>query len=387
MKVKCQPEDFRVEEMPTADPGPTGRFTYYRLTKRGMGTLEALDLVRRRWNIAQSRIRYGGLKDRHALTTQYLTILGGPDRALSEPRFTLEPLGKLAFPYGPAHFRGNRFVLVIRDMTRKEVEHARRETSLIPRDGLPNYFDDQRFGSMTTHGEFPGHAWLLGDAEKALRLAIAAPNPQDRAGQKAIRSALRECWGRWEEAKARLPRSHERSLVTYLIDHPTDFAGAFARMNRDVRSLYFAAFQGHLWNLLLGRWIEANTRPDQRLVHEFKSATLPIPRDLDDDQARLFQRTMLPLPSARTKLAEGPLRDLATEALAPFGLTWEQMRVRKLDDVFLSKGQRAVAFYPKDWHSSFGDDALYPGRTSCELAFKLPKGSYATLVVKRLTDA
>ena len=43
------------------------------------------------------------------------------------------------------------------------------------------------------------------------------------------------------EAKARLGRSHARSLVTYLVDHPTDFRGAFARLRRDLRSLYFSA--------------------------------------------------------------------------------------------------------------------------------------------------
>src|SRR3954469_1340178 len=74
MKLKRLPEDFRVEELPVVSGGRGGRFVLYRLTKRNLGTLEAIDAVCRRWNVAGRRINYGGLKDRHALTVQYLTI-------------------------------------------------------------------------------------------------------------------------------------------------------------------------------------------------------------------------------------------------------------------------------------------------------------------------
>ena len=76
MKLKRQPEDFRVEELPLVEGGDRGRFGFYRLTKRGVGTLEAIEEIRRRrWNLSGRQIGYGGLKDRHAVTIQYLTIL------------------------------------------------------------------------------------------------------------------------------------------------------------------------------------------------------------------------------------------------------------------------------------------------------------------------
>ena len=40
MKIKCRPEDFRVEELPIVEPGDRGRFVLYRLSKRSLGTLE-----------------------------------------------------------------------------------------------------------------------------------------------------------------------------------------------------------------------------------------------------------------------------------------------------------------------------------------------------------
>lgn len=386
MKLKCRPEDFRVEELPTVAPGRDGRFVFYRLTKRGVGTLEAIEAIRRRWNLSASQVRYGGLKDRHAETTQYLTILNGPDRSFRDARMELEPIGRLDRPYSAQDFRGNRFAVVIRDLSTEAAERAARAAQDVPRDGLPNYFDDQRFGSVGPAGEFLGESWLKGNAEEALKLAIAGFNPNDRSAQRAVKKSLNQHWGRWADAKQALPRSHERSLVTYLVDHPTDFVGAFQRLNRDLRSLYFSAFQSHLWNQLLAAWLARETRPEQLSAVPFKTGPLPFPVGLDRDQADRFHRLALPLPCARTKLSEGPMRDLAESVLAPRGLTWESLRIKKMDDVFFGKGNRPAAFLPSEWTSKLLDDDMHPGRRRWDVGFDLPRGSYATIVVKRLTD-
>jgi tRNA pseudouridine13 synthase len=388
MKLKRQPEDFRVEELPLVEGADHGRFGFYRLTKRGIGTLEALETIRRRWNLSGRQISYGGLKDRHAVTIQYLTILDGPAQGFREGNLDLEPLGRLTHPYGPSQFRGNRFTVVLRDLSDEKARAAKVALDELPRDGLPNYFDDQRFGSVGYDGDFIARAWLVGDHEKALRLAIAEPNASDRPDAKLEKAILRETWGHWPEAKARLPRSHARSLVTYLVDHPTDFRGAFARVRRELRSLYFSAFQSHLWNLELARLIERTTRPEQRELVEFKVANLPIHRGLDADQTALLTAAMLPLPASRTPLPEeGPVREAVLEVVACFGLAWEDLRVKHLKDVFFSKGVRPALFFAQNLTYSTAPDDLYPGRRKIDLGFELPKGAYATLVVKRVTDA
>jgi tRNA pseudouridine13 synthase len=388
MKLKRLAEDFEVEELPVVAADRGGRFVFYRLTKRGMGTLEAVEAVCRRWNLAGRRVSYGGLKDRHAVTTQYLTILDGPDRALRESSFELVPVGRLDRPYGPALFRGNRFTVVIRDLTDEAATRAVRAVGELPRDGLPNYFDDQRFGSVGFAGGFVGRAWLAGDHEQALRLAIAEPNASDRPDTQREKAILNEFWGQWAEAKARLDRSHARSLVTYLADHPTDFRGAFARIRRELRTLYFSAFQSHLWNRMLGLAIDRLTRPEQRVAFDFKVATLPIHRGLDPDQARVLAACRLPLPASRTPLpVEGLEREVALEAVSAEGLAWEDLRVKHLKDVFFSKGARPALFFAEGLTAAVEPDDLHPRRRKLRLGFELPKGAYATMVVKRVTDA
>ena len=388
MKLKRIPEDFRVEELPTVRGGDRGRFVLYRLTKRGLGTLEAVEAVCRRWNLPGRAVSYGGLKDRHAVTTQYLTIAEGPDRPLRETGFELVPVGRIARPYGPAEFRGNRFDIVLRDLDDEAVARARKAVSELPRDGLPNYFDDQRFGSVGFTGGFIAKAWLAGRHEEAFRLAVAEPTPMDRPGTRDEKTVLRECWGDWVEAKARLDRSHARSLVTYLVDHPTDFRGAFARIRRELRSLYFSAYQSHLWNLSLGRVIERLTRAEQRVALDFKVASLPIHRGLDEAQAATLAACRVPLPASRTPLPlEGVERDVALEVSAEEGFAWEDIRVKHLKDVFFSKGFRPALFFAENLRDDVADDDLHPGRFKLRLGFDLPKGAYATLVVKRVTDA
>jgi tRNA pseudouridine13 synthase len=388
MKLKSIHEDFQVEELPIVEGGSRGRFVLYRLTKRGMGTLEVVEALCRRWNLAGARVSFGGLKDRHAVTIQYLTIVEGPERSLRETSFELVPVGRIDRPYGPALFRGNRFQVVLRDLTTPALERALAAVAQLPRDGLPNYFDDQRFGSVGFDGGFIARAWLAGKHEDALKLAIAEPNPADRPNTKQEKAILREFWSNWPEAKARLDRSHARSLVTYLVDHPTDFRGAFARVRRELRSLYFSAYQSYLWNLILGRTIERVTRPDQRVPIDFKVATLPMHRGLDTVQAAFLGSCRLPLPASRTPLPpEGAVRDTALEVVESEGFAWEDLRVKHLKDVFFSKGERPAVFFPENLEHDSADDELSPGRKKLTLRFDLPKGAYATLVVKRVTDA
>jgi tRNA pseudouridine13 synthase len=386
MKLKRTPEDFQVEELTSLAPQPSGRYTLYRLNKRGIGTIEAVEAICRRWNLSGRRVSYGGLKDRHAVTVQYLTILDGPDRAIREPSFDLEPLGRAARPYGPDQFHANRFRIVLRNLDRRRAADALAAARELPAAGLPNYFDDQRFGSVGFSGEFIAAAWLKADHERALFLALAEPNPFDRSGVKAQKEILRECWGRWAEAKARLERSSTRSIVTYLTDHPTDYRGAFARLKRELRTLYFSAFQSHLWNVWLSRWIESLTAPGERVMVDLKTAVLAFPRSLNDSARAALESAGLPLPSARTPPPEGPLGLLIDEALVPFGLSWSDLRVRHLKDVFFSKGRRAALVFPRDLKAELLDDSLHPGMQALRLGFELDKGSYATILVKRITE-
>src|SRR5947209_10027915 len=149
MKLKQQPEDFQVEELTDVTPTGQGSFAFYRLEKRGWSTPDALAAVRRRWKLQPNRLSYGGLKDRHAQTVQYFSVFRGPQRNLEHHGVTVTYLGMVAEPYTSKDIRANRFRLTLRAVGPDQVAGMRQELEQVRTDGVPNYFDDQRFGSVS----------------------------------------------------------------------------------------------------------------------------------------------------------------------------------------------------------------------------------------------
>ena len=340
MKVKQQPEDFRVQELPLVSARPAGRYRFYKLTKRGLGTLEAVDLICRRWNVAGRRVSYGGLKDRHALTVQYLTIFEGPAVSIENPTFSLEYLGRLDHPYRPADFRGNRFVVVLRDLSLEGARRARDLVGVIASDGLPNYFDDQRFGSVGASGEFIAHAWLRGDAQHGAAARAGRAQSGGSLGGQSAESHSAGMLGPVERGKGPARALADAQHRDVSGRSSGRFSGAFARMRRELRTLFFSAFQSHLWNLMLARVIERATRPEQRVMVALKAGSFPFPNGLEPDQVNALKAEPIPLPSSRNALPEGTRGQIVQDVLADFQLTWPDLRVRHLKDVFFSKGSR-----------------------------------------------
>jgi tRNA pseudouridine13 synthase len=77
---------------------------------------------------------------------------------------------------------------------------------------------------------------------------------------------------------------------------------------------------------------------------------------------------------------------LITEVLGEFGLELRQLRVKYPRDSFFSKGHRAVSVAVANLVAEPAVDDLYAGRKKLSLRFDLPRGSYATILVKRLTE-
>ncbi|MCS6852438.1 MAG: tRNA pseudouridine(13) synthase TruD [Gemmataceae bacterium] len=386
MKIKQQPDDFQVEELTDVTPSPTGAYAFYRMEKRGWSTPDALQAVRRRWRIELRRLSYGGLKDRHAHTVQYFTIAHGPTRDLTHAGVSIQYLGQLAKPYTSHDIRANRFRVTLRALRPQELMRACQALEEVRHDGLPNYFDDQRFGSVGPGRKFVAEALVRGDFEEALKRALTAPYEYDQAEQKREKAILRQHWGDWSTCCQQLPRGHARSLVDYLAHHPGDFRGAVARLRPELRGLYLSAYQSYLWNRMLARWLCEHCRPEQLLMVRLRLGPLPMHRGLDDRQRTALAALRLPLPSARLRLGDAdPRRPLVDAVLAEEGLTLAELKVPGLRAPFFSKGERAALCRVAGLSYETATDDRHPGKSKLILQFELPRGSYATLIIKRIS--
>jgi tRNA pseudouridine13 synthase len=383
MKVKQKPDDFHVEEITAVAPSD-GPYALYRLEKRGWSTPDALAALRRRWRVEVRRLSYGGLKDRHAATVQYLTIFHGPRRNLHHHDIAVRYLGQTAAPYTSQDIEANRFRLTLRDLPPDGRPLIEQRLNVLAGEGVPNYFDDQRFGSVAGEGgEFIARLLVQGRFEDALRLALAAPYEHDRAAQKEEKRLLSDHWGDWQHLKDVLPRGHARSLIDYLRVHPGDFRGAVARLRPELRGLYLSAYQSHLWNRMLAHWLRTRLRPEQLRLVTLRLGSVPFHHGLDDEQRRELAALQLPLPSARLKLDDAdPRAELVRVVLAEEGLELRQMQIKGIREMFFSRGERAALCLPRNLTHEFAADENHRGRDKLTLGFELPRGCYATLIVK-----
>ena len=299
MKLKQSPADFRVEELTDLAGGAAGEFSLYRLTKTGWTTPDAINKVRRRWSLDAGRVGYGGLKDRHAVTTQHLTVFRGPHADLALQGVSLEYLGRVPGHFRAEMIRANRFTIKLRHLTEPALALARRAAEAVALAGVPNYFDDQRFGSVGRGLKFVGKEMVKGDFESALKLALAEPYEHDRAAAKAEKALLRAKWGDWVALKAELPRGHARSLVDYLRQHPADFKGAVARLRPELGGLYLAAYQSYVWNRALDCWLRDRLPAESLGAISLSVGEFAAPAGGDSATLAAFEALVIPLPSAR----------------------------------------------------------------------------------------
>lgn len=391
MIVKQTPDDFQVEELTDCQPG-AGPFAFYRLEKSGWTTPDALQAIRRRWRLDHRRLSYGGLKDRHAHTIQYFTVFRGPQRKLTHQGFSVAYLGQLAEPYGAGNIRANRFRMVLRDVHGDNLPALIQACAEVRDFGVPNYFDDQRFGSVAPEkrdgegGKFLAKSIILGDYEEALRLALTAHYAHDRRPQKKEKAILRAHWGDWVKCKDLLAKSHARSLVDYLVSHPADFHGALERLRPELRGLYLSAYQSHLWNRMLAAWLAAHVPAERLMAAPLKLGEVPMHRVLDAARLAELSALTLPLHSHRVVVDQAdPRRPFFEQILQVENLTLEQFKLKGFREMFFSRGERAALCLPGGLSHEVGPDEAHARKQKLTLSFELPRGTYATLIVKRLS--
>lgn len=153
-RLRVTVEDFHVVEIPAYAPDDrVDAHLMFTLRKRGVTTDAALGELARQLDIARRDIGLAGLKDRHAITEQWVTVPASCGPALAgftHPAITLGPARGHGNKLRRGHLRGNRFVIVIRELA-VPLDDARRRIAaklrlLAEQGGLENLYGPQRFG-------------------------------------------------------------------------------------------------------------------------------------------------------------------------------------------------------------------------------------------------
>ncbi len=383
MRIKRVPDDFQVFELTDLEPGRKGSQGLYELEKRGLSTFEAIREIARHLKRPPKTINAGGLKDKYAVTRQLVTIAGKPVKPLRLKGLKLTPKGRVDRPITGAQLKGNRFRIVLRDLPREACALLRQRARLAADGGLPNYFDEQRFGSMRGGEGFIARKLIDGDFEAGLRLHLAAPSKLDASRQRVQRKRLADLWGKWDEAFAVLPRSNERSIVNYLRDHPQGFKRAFELIEGRLAQLYLFAYQSYVWNEILAGSLRRKSSAESLFEVRYAPGKLLFSERPTAEVLGALAEQSIPLPARKAVYGSDELGAAAAEALAAEKLELENFRLRGMKKLRFRAGERKALVRPGGLKCSEAQpDEIYGGKSKLRLEFEMPPGAYATILLK-----
>lgn len=320
-RLREHPEDFHVEEIPAYEPCGSGEHLFLWIEKRGVSAEFLLKRIAQALDLQPDEIGCAGLKDRHAVTRQYVSVPARAEECLSRldsDDIRVLRVSKHTNKLRNGHLRGNRFRILIRGADRSRESALNQAIERIGRLGLPNYYGEQRFGH---------------DGETV------------RWGQMLLRGE-------------RLPR------------RPTPF----------LRKLALSAVQSWLFNDYLGTRLEEGgfrTVLPGDVLAKWPAGGMFVTQDPAVEQARFDRREVVTagpifgykmFPSAE----EAARRE--EEVLRRAGLSIELFRGQ---GKLLSGTRRHNLVYVDDLESTWEADGL-------RLSFTLPSGSYATVLLREL---
>lgn len=325
--LRREPEDFVVEEIPLYPPSGEGDHTFVWIEKRLRNTEEVARALARAAGVAPRDVGYAGRKDRVAVTRQWFSVPAlSPEqaRAFEMPGVTVLEAVRHGHKLRTGQLGGNRFEIVARGVEDGLAHAAERRLEEAVQRGLPNRFGEQRFGRDGDNAA-QGLALLRGEPSA---LSPRRGRPIDKRAIRFAVSALQSAV--FNEAL----RRRETALDAL-----------------EVGDLAMIHASGGVF------LVEDLTREGPRATSGEVSATGPI----------FGSKTLAPAgaPAQRER-----------EALAAAGLD-PDAPIPSLRGLKLRGSRRALRMLPTHTRVARTGDAL-------TLAFTLPPGSYATVLLEEV---
>ncbi|MFZ5622783.1 MAG: tRNA pseudouridine(13) synthase TruD [Pseudomonadota bacterium] len=322
-RLRVEPEDFVVREIPICAPDGSGEHVWLYIRKRNANTEWVARQIARFAGAAPRDVSFAGLKDRRAVTEQWFSVQL-PGRAdpdwdrLEVEGVTVLQAARHSRKLRRGALRGNRFEIRVRGFDGDRALAEARLRALAAR-GVPNYFGTQRFG---------------------------------RDGGNL-------------EAAARMLRGESRRPARY------------------ERGLYLSAARSHLFNQVLAARVAAGTwdtlldgdvlqLDGGRAWFVADAGDAELPRRLQGMEVHPTG----PLWGRGDPATQGAARALELACLEP----WREW-CAGLERAGLEQDRRALRVRAAELSWSWADES------ELSLAFALPSGSYATALLHELVTA
>lgn len=410
-RLRSEPTDFHVREIELFDVQPIDAdpdaypHLVFRARLVGWDTNDFASAVSDRLGISRERVRWAGTKDKRAISIQLFSVDGiAPEDLPSIGDATLEVIGRAGRGLDFGDLVGNAFEIRIQDttscdrveaITAELVEFRDGDSTADDRIGVPNFFGHQRFGSRRPVTHTVGMEIVRGRWRDAVLAYLGNPTDREPAATRRARAAIDDGES-WADALARFPAGlrYERSMLHSLVEtggtESAHFRTALETLPSSLQRLFVHAAQSYLFNRILCTRIRSGlpiATPVAGDVVCFAATEAPedvtVP-DIDRSQAVTPERVRsitrhcargrafvtAPLIGSETTFAVGEQGEIERAVLESVGLDRQDF---DRPDPFGSNGTRRAMLVTT---------AIAFERNPVTMSFALPKGSYATVVLR-----
>lgn len=358
--IKRYPEDFRVEEAIDISHKKND-CVIFTLEKRNENTVGAIKKIAREMGISFQRFGYAGLKDKHAVTRQKVSVRGVEKDDL--PAADLRNITISEVERGDeiqiGDHRGNRFEIVVRDVPSPLSDVS---------DVFPNFFGEQRLGG----NEKVGREMVRGDYEAAVKTLVTREGMEEAVVNEEYELLLEQ-----------YPYTYERSVLKQLA-HGKDYLQALKSVPAHILTLYVHAYQSYLFNELLTMRLKRMDLQDVAVgdiicTEKFERRAYAKVTSSNITRVRNGNySSVLPIVGYKTRVYADTKSDLDL-LLERENVSLEDFKMKKMPFLSVRRTYRKIVGEYEDLSWEHKDNALY-----CE--FFLPKGEYATVFIEHLLE-
>lgn len=332
-------DDFVVTEIPLYEFSGEGEHMVLTMRKKDLSTWDAVQIISDTIGCKSRDIGYAGLKDKNAMTIQCISMpktFEEKIRNFDHPQIKFLKIEYHNNKVRVGHLKGNRFFIRLKRVLERDHMKLQNILDLIEKYGMPNYFGVQRFG-------IDGDNYLKGKQICDGTLKVA----NSKLSQMYLNAYQSISFNEWLSKRIELSKLIEAFEPKEITD----------RVGIDVATLKELKAQKHPFKVLEGDVMEHY--PYGKIFHA---------EDVDSEAEKFFLKDRVPtglLAGKKAKLAIGLAKKFEEE----------------FDKKTIVDGTRRYAWvFPSEIKSKYDDE-----KNHFEVEFVLPKGSYATELIRELT--
>jgi len=385
LKIKVLPEDFVVREKLKIEIKPSGKYKIYLLTKRHWNTVDALRFISKENKIPLEKIGCAGRKDRHALTFQYISVPREYTINFNKENVKAQFIGYSDDFVSPLILEGNFFEITIRKLKNKD-EKILQRLNEVQQFGFPNYFDDQRFGSIQNEDEFIGEKIVKKHYNGALKLYFTTIHPEDKKEEKERKKKISELWGDFEKILPLCKTKVEKNIIKTLLKGKSRhyLIRALNLISKEEMSIFLSAYQSYIWNrtliAVLPYYVDL-LKPVKGKIMDYLIYPILSTKSLNN-----LKNLQIPTVSSKIPYVSDIVNNAILEILNERGVKPSDFDTKKIRSWYFKSFLRPAIVFPEKLEVfDFEEDDFYEGYYKLRIKFYLPAGSFATMLMKSLT--